>query len=186
MFRFAENVASMSCSTRRALTSSLALPCYICCPSNSTPVRRPRLYWFDSCISPTSGVTISESTDNLRSINVPSVPFPDHRDWCEPGWKPVSPTIPFPTFVCASSTGVPHPNPSGIDRADSHAQARWKADNFKFPPYQCCWEARLVSSSDPSSWRRPSVLEREVLHCVRPHHILFSFLFFRIFRFAGV
>ena len=111
----------MSPSTRLSLTSDLALPCYFCCPSSCTPERRPRLYWLDWVISPMSDVSISTASDGLRSIHFPELPYPDSRDWCEPGWAPVSPSSPFPTFVCASSSDSPHADPSGIERADDHA-----------------------------------------------------------------
>ena len=55
VFQFAENVASMSSLSRSRISEVLALPCYSICPSVLSPVRRPRLYWFDWTLSPHPG-----------------------------------------------------------------------------------------------------------------------------------
>ena len=76
IFRFGENVASMTASVRRSITSILAFPCYSACPSAVSPVSRPRLYWCDWVVPDTSDAVISHAPDGLREVSFTQHEFP--------------------------------------------------------------------------------------------------------------
>ena len=171
-FQFAENVASMPKATRAHISDVLALPCYSICPSALSPARRPRLYWFDWALAPASDFSVSVDNSRLRSVTfVPPSHFPDPSSWVEPGWAPVAgPSAIFPTFTTPNFRGVPSASPAGIQRSSESAISRWHADACRFPPFQYESSFGLIFNGLSSTWRVPSVRERQLLLNFRQFH----------------
>ena len=152
-------------AARAFISNSFTLLCYAACPSALSPVRRPRLYWFDWSLAPADDFSVSIDSHGLRSISFRPRSAPvDHISWCEPGWAlQAGQDVVFPIFTTPRMASRQGPTPAGIQRASSEAIARWQADGRRRPPFHYESWCGLLSEGDPATWRLPSVRERQLL-----------------------
>ena len=85
---------------------------------------------------------------------------PDRKALLEPGWS-LADDWGLPTFTTSRPRSSPGRRPAGMAECQDHELERWRNDRHRFPPYQYRDGAGLLNKH--GEWRRPSVVEREVL-----------------------
>ena len=130
-----------------------------------SPARRPRLYWLDWALAPATDFSVSVDSSRLRSVSfVPPSTFPGPSSWAEPGWAPVAgPTAAFSYLYHSEFSWCPFFLPcrrSTVFRI-RHFQAACRCLPFSALQYEV--QFGLTFQSDPSTWRVPSVRERQLL-----------------------
>ena len=83
----------------------------------------------------------------------------------------------FPAFTAPKRDRRPGAVPIGLQRASPEARSRWRADSFRFPPFQCGSRFGPIYKDDISTWRLPSVQERHLLLVFRCFHTEPCFFF---------
>ena len=164
---FIENVASMDQSARESITAELGFKPFWVDPSGAVPIHRHRLCWTNVKPFEFEGVTIVEK-DSWFEVQA-EAPWPDTSQWIEEGWQwpgEHSGAI-FPTCMKSIVRDRPPPKPAGIAKSSWDCQQRWRADSFRFPPYQYRDEFILWRNG---KWRTLSASERELLHGMGMDH----------------
>ena len=158
---FVENVASMDKSAVKEISDHLGHTPYKVQCSQAVPVSRPRFCWTNIKVPNLPGVTLKRGDGYIEIIA--SAPWPDTSQWIQPGfsWFYDDGECFFPTCMKAIRRWQPPPQPAGLDRCDHDTCLRWRADKFKYPPYQYKDQYVLYSSS---TWRLLDSCERELLH----------------------
>lgn len=95
--------------------------------------------------------------------------YPNVDSWLEEGasWPGGDRGTILPTCLKAIKRQRPPPAPAGIGKCDYSTIQRWRADDFRFPPYQYR-EDFLVWRNE--KWRVTSASERELLHGLGYEH----------------
>ena len=157
----AENVASMDESASNEISEWLECRPYHLDPSDTVPLRRPRLCWTNADIQGClEGVSFVEER-RWTSIEA-KAPFPSVSQWLTPGfsWPGEKVAQCFPTCMRAVWKDSPPSKPAGIHRADHDCRSRWAAAGFVYPPYQFREEFLLWKGHH---WRLTNSGERELL-----------------------
>lgn len=160
--RLMESVASMSQEDREVMSEGVeGLPFRID-SFGLTLCHRPRLYWptWELRSEIDALVTQPPGTEWSHLGEVAFFGVPDQKAFLEPGWE-VADNWGLPTFTTSRPRTSPGRRPAGVAGCQPHELGRWKADRFRFPPYQYRDGAGLVNKK--GTWRRPSVAEREAL-----------------------
>jgi len=129
------------------------------CPGGFGWVKRPRLYWPSWSLGGGAGVTVKEE-ERWTSVKLAGARMPLTR-WLPRGYKQKVPNSTFCTFVRSTPKPKPHFMPAGIDSCDGPTLARYKAAQYRFPPYQYKEEYLVVSPS--GALTPPTAIMREVL-----------------------
>lgn len=158
---FVENVASMDKSAAKQISDFLGTKPYKVQCSTAVPVSRPRFCWTDIKVPNLPGITLKPG-DGFTEI-VAAAPWPATSQWIDPNftWPSDDRVTVFPTCMKSIARAQPPPKPAGLDRCDRDTCLRWRADKFKFPPYQ--YKSQYVLYSE-NSWRLLDAQERELLH----------------------
>eukprot|EP00438_Fugacium_kawagutii_P018849 Skav230889 [mRNA] locus=scaffold2765:140650:143297:- [translate_table: standard] len=154
---FFENVFSMDVEAEQEITRILGRRPYMVNCSDSVPIQRPRFCWSNvDCEIELEGTF---KVDEGRYIRIyMEADFPQDDQWLAPGAERHPDTV-YPTCMKSIKRQQPPPQPAGLRRCSEDTVARWRADNFRFPPYQYRQEF-LIWSQD--KWRLINSLEREV------------------------
>eukprot|EP00435_Cladocopium_sp_Y103_P018713 s557_g4.t1 len=131
-----ENVASMDAAAEGEITKTLGVKPLRLDPAQLVPIHRPRFCWTNAELTPVDGVVLE---DKARWIEVQmSGTYPDLSQWLEPGaeWPGYEQGAVLPTCMKSIRRSRPPPAPAGYDRIDFDTEQRWRADDFRFPPYQ--------------------------------------------------
>ena len=183
---FGENVASMKPAQRQQLNVILKTRAKRVCPGRKLGMRRPRLLWCRWRLPSYSGVVVTTPPDVQEPIKVEFAGGRiDPKRWLKQGAVLANPDGMLPTFVRSIQRKKPPFKPAGLASTKPAARARWKADEYRFPPYQysrhngilepkglqrfagVIKDKRCLKKKKPSrigyTWRYANVEEREVL-----------------------
>lgn len=156
---FVENVASMDREAAEQISSHLGVKPFRVQCADVIGVSRPRYCWTDVSLEGLEGVhTIQKEYYIEVTTEAPRVPF---SSWIREGSVVSSDDLTFPTCMKSIPRKAPPPAPAGVSRCDSSTISRWRADEFRFPPYQYKPEYILW---DDWSWRVLDGQERELSH----------------------
>ena len=159
--RTIENVSSMDRSAAEEISRLFhTLPYELDC-SDSVPMRRPRFAWCSEALENTFPDLQVTQHSYWRRVHAAAT-YPDFDQWVEPGWNWAGGEEGnlLPTCMKAISRRQPPPKPAGIRRCSEATRARWKADSYRYPPYQ--YSPEFLFWQD-SHWRLASASERELL-----------------------
>ena len=156
-----ENVSSMDRDSCAEISRQLGhYPYHLDCV-DAVPMRRPRLCW--------TGEDLAQAVDGIeihderywRQVTAPA-DYPQLGQWVTENtiWPGGSDGQVLPTCMKAIPREVPPREPAGISRCDHDTIQRWKADQFRFPPYQ--YSPQFVFWVG-DRWRLANSSERELL-----------------------
>eukprot|EP00438_Fugacium_kawagutii_P008896 Skav215704 [mRNA] locus=scaffold2573:57842:63963:+ [translate_table: standard] len=119
---------------------------------------RPRLYWLDWELLPSSDFSQGETPIGRRSIKLNH--DVDMHPFLTPGWTKSTPGA-FPTFTTSRPRQSPGYKPAGLKQCSQDAIERWTNDLYRFPPYQ--YQKSHCLQNKKGTLRVPDIREREVL-----------------------
>eukprot|EP00438_Fugacium_kawagutii_P023130 Skav208787 [mRNA] locus=scaffold931:260209:264566:- [translate_table: standard] len=156
-----ENVASMDTDALKELSQIFGVTPLYFQPSDAAPVSRPRVCWTNVSLQGLPGIILRKRANWIEVIA--KAPHPLDEAWMTPGAErdPAGQGAIYPTCMKSIARSAPPPEPAGLRRASSDAVARWRADSFRYPPYQYKSEYVLWSEA---GWRLLNSSERELLH----------------------
>lgn len=131
-----ENVASMKPTEAEKISTTLQQEPFFLDPADAVPIHRPRLCW---CSEPLEGafpdIQVTEESRWKRVWATTS--YPDIDQWIEPGFEwPGREGWILPTAMKCIVRSKPPYKPAGIHKCDRDTLQRYKADEFRYPPYQ--------------------------------------------------
>ena len=156
-----ENVASMDKSAAQTISESLGNKPYKVDCVEAVPMRRPRFAWTSEDIEGVLPGVHVEDHQLWNEVHAPA-PYPETQCWLEPGtiWHGETEGACFPTCMKAIVREHPPPRPAGIEKCDKATLQRWRADQYRYPPYQ--YKDSYVIRGK-KGWRLLSAVERELL-----------------------
>ena len=135
VFYMGENVASMDSSDQRIFTGFVGTEPYVADAGDISQVRRKRFYWANWRIPNSEGVTQEPAKEASRLRFKATLPTPE--SWTDPGWTwQGTESIRLPTFMQALLKKKETFKPAGISLTPPDARRRWRADLWRYPPYQ--------------------------------------------------
>ena len=158
-----ENVASMDREAAEAISQETKTIPYHLDTADSMPIHRPRLCWtsedWDGLMP---GLQIVREQYWIRVTA--QAEWPKQYQWVSPGWiwEGESRGAILPTAMRTVPKDRPPPHPAGLARATEEAKLRWRADDFRLPPYQY-GENFIMTKPSTGQWRRPNASEKELL-----------------------
>jgi hypothetical protein len=158
-----ENVASMDShgsASREAISKELGCVPYKLCSSQFTWCKRPRFYWTSYQVQSCRHYEVipKKGFKEIRLLTPDRGPLPELDGRARRTAEGAG--TPFCTFLRGRRSAEPGWRPSGLDRVDESALARWRADGHRFPPYQYQLKYMIV---EKDMLRPLSANEREVL-----------------------
>ena len=122
------------------------------CASGCSPVKRPRLYW---CTWPLMATPEFRWEAHPGATGVSPLvkaqlqgPWPARANQLERGSsRPAGVKCRWATFMRAIPRVGPPPKPFGLSTTPAEAEARWRADKYRYPPYQYKSENSVVRES---------------------------------------
>ena len=166
-----ENVLSMDSEARNEISAVLDVKPLALCPSDVLCYGRPRLAWCSREMIATEGVQFEDCGDYVRVWMTQT--FLRDEQWIEPGWQKCDQRGVFSTFMKSIPRWQPPPAPAGLNRCSEEALARWRDDEFRFPPYQ--YEVRNLVKNSQGALRYLNSSERERLLGFSSGHTFFAF-----------
>eukprot|EP00438_Fugacium_kawagutii_P000699 Skav220040 [mRNA] locus=scaffold2981:259455:271618:+ [translate_table: standard] len=156
-----ENVFSMDTADRTTMTAELEVLPWKVDSCGISLCRRPRLYWLSWELHEEEGAQLSfPMGDDYSCFGEAILEAPvDASSFLEKGWHLAGEHL--PTFTTARPSAKPGRKPAGLHQLEPHEEARWRADNHRFPPYQYQQTCGVVNAK--GEWRTPSVSEREAV-----------------------
>ena len=162
--RMYENVTSMSDDECKWITESITDPSLGLDPlilfrlngSDFTPHSRDRLFWLDldpsflaqfDCEVEESDFNYGNTMQSHMYQVTVECAHPPSSSWLNAGSRLMNENVILPTFVKSMKRRKPPVKPAGIEQCDDDAIARWKADEYRYPPYQYL-EKYLVLNRD--------------------------------------
>ena len=164
-----ENVASMDEGARREISHYLDVQPVKLDPSDTLPFNRPRLAWCSEPLYEMENLSLYTEGDYVRAYVLEGEV--STRQWIRPGWEwpgEAGGLTKLPTFMKSIVRKQPPPYPAGLDKSSPEAVERWKADQFRFPPYQ--YEERYLMYHRDKAPRVLDSSERELLLGLGPGH----------------
>ena len=159
----AENVASMDEQDRKVMTEAFGDTPWMIDGKDFSIARRPRLYWFDWELVAQEGVTFQLSRDSSSSAchTAKVLTQVDERDYLHPGWTRQE-VQPLPTFTTSRCRDYEGHRPAGKAQCQAHELERWKADHYRYPPYQY-QDKNCLQQRSSGELRLPDIEERECI-----------------------
>ena len=159
----AENVASMDEQDRKVMTEAFGDTPWMIDGKDFSIARRPRLYWFDWELVAQEGVTFQLSRDSSSSAchTAKVLTQVDERDYLRPGWTKQE-VQPLPTFTTSRCRDYEGHRPAGKAQCQAHELERWKADHYRYPPYQY-QDKNCLQQRSSGELRLPDIEERECI-----------------------
>ena len=134
----------------------------VSCASGLSQVKRKRHLWASWKMLSWEGVALNEET-KVWALTFQAA-LPPSSDWASPGWSmAVNEDVRYPTFMRAIPKKKETYLPSGIASTPADARKRWKAHQWRYPPYQYKKRYCLRRDKAPHDLRVPNSEEREVL-----------------------
>ena len=162
VFYMGENVASMDAADQRIFTKFMGTQPYVADAADISQVRRRRYYWASWRVPESPGVAAEPANEATRLRFKASLPSPER--WTDPGWKwQGSEADRLPTFMRALPKAKETFKPAGIALTPSDARRRWRADLWRYPPYQYKVQFCFRHKKRSRILRVASSREREVL-----------------------
>ena len=157
----AENVASMDQSAEEEITRALGVKPWRFDSADVVPIHRPRFCWTNEKLLEMENVEFGK-LQRWTEIKMHHH-YPELKQWLEEGatWPGYDNDEILPTAMKSIPRVAPPPKPAGINRTDEATRLRWKADKFRFPPYQ--YAERFIIWKN-GKWRLATATERELLH----------------------
>ena len=156
-----ENVASMDKSAAQEISEARGqIPYKLDCV-DAVPMRRARFAWTTEKLEGVfPDVTITPK-DYYKEVFAPT-PYPEVQQWLTAGyhWEGMDSQTVFPTCMKAIARERPPPRPAGIQKCDSQTIARWKDDNYRYPPYH--YQQQFLITGE-HTWRLINATEKELL-----------------------
>eukprot|EP00435_Cladocopium_sp_Y103_P039833 s1161_g10.t1 len=153
-----ENVASMDSSDETVVSESFGTTPWYIDASGVSLAHRPRLYWVDWEIALTPDVVVTTTPIGRQSVQLKA--DVDPARFITPGWSKITEGG-FPTFTTSRPRQSPGYKPAGIRQCEEHELARWRKDQFRFPPYQ--YQDKHCLQNRKGEVRLPNISEREVI-----------------------
>ncbi len=156
-----ENVASMDKEAAMEISALLGTVPYRLDSADAVPMHRPRYAWSsESLEEKIAGVSV-EAKGYWKEVSA-CAEYPLTSSWLQEGfeWKGESWGAVFPTCMKAIPRNFPPKNPAGLHKCDEATVARWRADEYRYPPYQYKEQYLLTKGR---VWRLLSPPERELL-----------------------
>ena len=156
-----ENVASMDEKAAREISELLGALPYRMDSADAVPMHRPRYAWSSETLEEKIGGVFVEVKGYWKEVSA-CADYPPTSAWLQEGfeWKGEEWGSIFPTCMKAIPRRSPPKNPAGIHKCDEATLGRWKADEFRYPPYQYKEQYLLTRGR---AWRLLSPPERELL-----------------------
>lgn len=156
-----ENVASMDESAAREISLLLGSCPYRMDSADAVPMHRPRYAWSSETLEEKIAGVLVEDRSYWKEVSAPAV-YPPTSSWIQDGfhWEGESTGAIFPTCMKCIARVAPPKNPAGLHKCDDAAVSRWRADSFRYPPYQYKHQYLITTKQ---SWRLLSPPERELL-----------------------
>ena len=157
-----ENVASMGQQDRVVMTEAFECSPWLVDAKDFSLARRPRLYWFDWELLPQGGVELLHDSrqDTLALHQVRVETTMEEARYLTPGWKRNGSEA-LPTFTTSRCRSYEGHRPAGKASCLAHELERWKADWFRYPPYQ--YRDHNCLKDQQGNLRPPNVQERECI-----------------------
>ena len=165
-----EEVSSMYTEAKTFFNKAFNCKAHELCPSDITHVRRPRLFWLDWQLRPSTCVQMEDKHDFVKVTLLGE----RHRSegWVDPGWRLYDgETSALPAIITPQTRAQPPAYAAGIDQCDDDALSRWKADSYRYPPSHYLLSAGLIDAKF-TKWRPLSIREKELLLRFRADHTL--------------
>lgn len=161
IYFFVENVSSMDKNACKEISDALGVVPYKVQCSQAVPISRPRYCWTNKPLPRLPGVSVVDKGDYLEITAL--APYPSVKSWIreDSWWEGHQHDVVFPTAMKAIKRNQPPPRPAGLERTPSDGVARWRADSYRYPPYQ--YKSQYILWSD-RGWRLLEASERELLH----------------------
>ena len=157
-----ENVASMDGSQREIISKELgSRPYHLDCV-DAVPMHRPRLCWTTEQLEHViQGVAFLDEEPWIRVLA--SAPYPEMEDWICDGatWAGGQDGYALPTCMKAIRRSSPPVKPAGINRCSWDVLGRYKADEFRYPPYH--YKEQFIFTTKEGRWRLVEEREKELL-----------------------
>eukprot|EP00438_Fugacium_kawagutii_P035066 Skav236673 [mRNA] locus=scaffold338:400738:405778:- [translate_table: standard] len=134
-------------------------------------VRRPRLYWVDVDLMDMEEIE-AYPTEEFRVLQYGSG-FEDDEVFLEPGhrWEGgADANVRFPTFTRSIPRKAPPKSPAGIRNTPPDAEERWRAHDYRYPPYT--YRKEFMIQTEDSLLQPLQARERERLMGFLPDHTL--------------
>ena len=155
-----ESVSSMDACDRDIMSADFGCQPWLCQANHLTWCNRPRFYWLSWQLVEQEGVTMTLPTVGCPGEVVPQA-WVDLETCCKEGWIKVDPDKAFPTFTTSRPRTSPGHKPAGLGQCSVADLERWKADSFRYPPYQYQSQHLLVSKTNEV--RFPAIDEKEYI-----------------------
>ena len=157
----AENVASMAKTDCMTISQALeVMPYWLNC-AHAVPMNRPRLCWTSEELEGAlEGLRFAEA-EHWTEVYA-EAEYPNADQWLSEGavWPGQAEGAIFPTAMKAIARRRPPEQPAGLRRCDPDTVGRWRADQFRFPPYHYLPQY-VIWKED--RWRLTNSSERELL-----------------------
>ena len=155
-----ENVSSMDRSATEEISQVLQTEPYRVDCADAVPMHRPRYCWTHEDVTGLTGISVTRCSYWWEISAM--APYPATSSWLQPGylWVGEKEGAIFPTCMKSIKRSRPPPKPAGINKCTKDTIDRWRADAFRFPPYQ--YADRYLITKD-GKWRLLSPVERELL-----------------------
>ena len=157
-----ENVASMKPSECQIITDHLQLHPYFLDCADAVPMHRPRLCWTTEYLENSMDDIEIEEEQRWRRVYA-MASYPEQDSWVEPNvrWPGGEDGAILPTAMKAIVRQKPPPHPAGIAKCDTATLERYKADSYRYPPYQ--YAGRYLFWTKRDTWRLINAEEKELL-----------------------
>ena len=162
VYYMGENVASMDAKDQDIFSKYMGTEPYVADAADIAQVRRKRFYWINWQVAPAAGVAVESARASTKLRFQATLPSP--KAWTDPGWvwEGDSATH-FPTFMRAIAKKKETFKPAGIALTPADARRRWRADLWRYPPYQYKRNFCFRNVKRPRILRVASSRERELL-----------------------
>ena len=169
--KFLENVVPDE-EDVRVMTSALGMHPLLVDAKHLSRARRPRLFWLSVPLIKQEEVEMHQG-ELYDEIIYGAATEPMHAV-LEEGWEWISgqrdTALRFPTFTRSIPRAKPPKAPAGLDSCGEETLARWRADQFRFPPYTYAEEFLIRNAQ--GTMRTLSASERELLMGFERDHTL--------------
>ena len=124
-------------------------------------MRRPRFCWTTEKLEALLPDITVQPGAYFKEVTA-QAEYPTTEQWLTPGysWHGEKSGTVFPTCMKAIVRDFPPPRPAGLEKCDAECRGRWRADSYRYPPYQ--YQEQFLITTE-HSWRLLNAREKELL-----------------------